>query len=92
MKSKTQSILKSILIELKEVNNYDYKENQIYDDWDGSLSFNGVKRLIYGLWHNGENELGHNLLKHMSKTAKKKYKTMIKKYSQCEEIILTIKD
>ncbi len=71
-----------ILKELKKINEIDYKETSDNDYWDGTLSFSGIKRMIYGLWNDGKNEKGEDMLKHMSPTAEKKYKAMIKKYSK----------
>ena len=73
--------MKTLLKELKEVIEIDYKESNGYD-WDGSVSYSGVKRLIYGLWHKGKNEKCEDMIKWMSPTARKKYKSMIRKYEK----------
>ena len=71
-----------ILKELKNIIQIDYNETNDNEYWDGTVSFSGVKRMIYGLWNNGKNEKDEDMLKHMSPTAEKKYKSMIKKYSK----------
>ena len=71
-----------ILKELKTIIEIDYNETNDNEYWDGTVSFSGIKRMIYGLWNNGKNEKDEDMLKHMSPTAEKKYKAMIKKYSK----------
>lgn len=83
------SLTKEILIGIKEVNKLDYEgRDKIHNGWDGSLSFSGVKRMIYGLWNEGKNEDNCNMVPHFSTKAQYKYKDMIKKYSKMPKIKL----
>ena len=47
---------------------------------DIRLTLYGFKRLIYGLWHNGENELGQNMVNYLSHHAQFEYYELMRKY------------
>lgn len=68
--------IKSVIIADK---NEQYNNNQMFD-WDGTVSFEGIKRLIYGLWNDGKNEFNQDMIRWMSPKAKELYIKLIQKY------------
>jgi len=73
--------VKDLLTDLKEVNELDYfGENR-------NIVFIGLKRMIYGIWHNGMNELGDNMIFDMNMKAKILYLSLIEKYKNKKECV-----
>lgn len=68
--------IKSVIIADK---NEQYNNNQMYD-WDGTVSFEGIKRLIFGIWNDGKNEFNQDMIRWMSPKAKELYIKLIQKY------------
>jgi hypothetical protein len=85
---------RAVLCDLKKVfqletQEYDYEQCDL-EDWAGEVSFNGIKRYIYGLWHNGENEQGHDMISNMGENTKEEYEKLMAKYSNKKELIVNI--
>lgn len=62
--------LKEILIELRHITALNYAgycaQNQTHEfHWDGTLSYNGMKRLVYAIWNNGMNEKNQDIVSNM---------------------------
>lgn len=66
-----------------------YDNNQMYD-WDGTVSFEGIKRLIYGLWNEGKNELNQDMIRWMSPKAKELYSELIEKYKYKTKLVVIL--
>lgn len=60
--------------------------------YDGPYSYMGIKRSIYGLWHNGYNERGEYMLRHDVPEAQEFYRGLIKKYKYIPELEMSMKD
>lgn len=67
--------LRQILERINEVRKADFEDNQF--DWDGTLSFNGIKRMVYGLWNDGKTEDGSDMIRWMSPTARRMYRELM---------------
>lgn len=82
-----------ILREIKSVIITDRDEqhdnNQMLD-WDGSVSYEGIKRLIFGIWNNGKNEFNQDMIKWMSPKAKELYVELIKKYKNRPKLVVSL--
>lgn len=78
MKKQTTDV-RILLDALKEIVRLDYEE-QVREgengDWDGSSTYTGIKRMLYGLWHEGKNEKGENMVMHMAYQARQAYKQL----------------
>ena len=69
--------LKQLIQFVIMINTIEYGDSQVDDGWDGHISYTGIKRLIYGLFHNGCNELNCNMLQYMPVGAAILYSAMI---------------
>lgn len=81
--NKSEITYKEILTDIKNIITLERK----YDD-EYYPSIIGMKRLIFGLWHNGENELGDNMIMWMEYDVKKLYVSLIDKYKHYKEPII----
>jgi len=70
--------------EEKQSRNYEFDEME----WDGTLSYSGIKRLVFGLWHDGKNEKEENMTEYMPYQARQMYKQLINEYSNTPEPII----
>jgi len=87
------ALLRCILEDVKVLNSIEaMSTDDYYSDWDGSLEFSGIKRVVYSLWHEGYNELGENMMDWMDDTAKDYYVEMIQKYSIYSEIEVKLEE
>jgi hypothetical protein len=80
---------RKLLKELKKVNEVDYdsrRKAKTLHGWDGTLSYSGFKRHIYGVWHSGHNEQETNMIENMHPKAQKLYWKVIKKWSMKEMV------
>lgn len=66
-----------------------YENNQMFD-WDGTVSFEGIKRLIFGIWNNGKNEFNQDMIKWMSPKAKGLYLELIQKYKNRPKLVVSL--
>ena len=82
---------KEILIKLKEVIDLDSKYSEDFG-WDGIISFTGLKRLLYGLWNDGKNELSQDMTIYMAIEARIKYFELIELCRNIEPMTIYIKD
>jgi hypothetical protein len=63
-----------------------YLYTEDVERWDGNVTYSGIQQLIYGIWHNGLNKEGINLLVYMPVPAVKEYRKLIAKYKHYKEI------
>ena len=55
-------------------------------------TFSGVKRMLYGIWENGENEYGDDMSCHMPIDAQSAYKALIEKYKNSPRVEVELED
>ena len=67
--------LREILSRIDEIRNQDFQDSEY--EWDGELSYNGIKRMIYGLWNQGLTEDDHDMIRWMSPKAKEMYRKLM---------------
>jgi len=77
----TQDLMRII----KEVTKLEAEANQD-GSWDGSVSPLGIKRMIYGVFHNGFNESGEDMVQHMEDAAKERYLRLIADHQDLPDI------
>ena len=87
--------LREILERIKEINRVDFETRTDFDveydfEWDGSLSYEGIKRKLYSLWNNGENEQGDNLRNWLTKEAKVLYDELVEDVKNIEQPIIKL--
>lgn len=86
----TNAVLCAVLLrEIKAIVKKDYNESD-WDEWDGKVSFSGIKRMIYGIWNEGKNEKNEDMTCWMSPTAKKMYRDLIDKYKGCQKVYVSL--
>jgi len=76
------NLLRQILTDIQKLE----ESEREWIDSDIRFSFTGVKRYIYGIWHEGYNELGQCMICHMNDDLQEFYYKMIEAYSEEEEI------
>ena len=82
------SKLMRILIRIKTIVEADIS---LEDDYSGTISFSGIKRMIYGIWHDGKNEQNHDMVIHFNnETSKQLYKDLMLKFCTTPEITVNI--
>lgn len=72
--------MKELLKRIKEISVIDYNGRMDHEEWDGSLTLSGIKRLIYGIWHDGRNEYGDSMKIQMCHHAHVMYEALIEEY------------
>ncbi len=84
--------IRQILKIIAAINRLEYLEYSLVDGhnnwsgWDGTLSLEGIKRMIYGIWHDGYNELGQNMLTGSAIYSIQLYHTLIELCKDTPEI------
>jgi len=81
--------VKEILEAIKlifEIEKFEFVHSNFKNKFTKKKSFNEIKRMIYGIWHNGGDEYGHSILVHMPEITQKFYRKIIKIYSITPEI------
>ena len=86
--------MRELLEDVAKLNKLDYKEylrsNEGDCFWDGNITFSGIKRVIYSLWHEGENEKGDDITFDYVGKSVKLYQEMVEKYSKEKMPVLFI--
>lgn len=72
--------VKELLRDIKEFIEIERECTTNDTEWSGEVSFNGIKRLIHGIWVKGRNEQNHNMVKQMPFEAADFYMGLIEKY------------
>ena len=77
--------LREILNRINDIRIQDFNDaNYLSFSWDGELSFNGIKRMIYGLWNKGITEEGFDMIHWMSPKAKQMYLELMEEVKDCK--------